>query len=93
MLTEQAEGQLCFTCDKVDAQGAPDTKYIGRGVELKRQMKPVMPPQKAELGEADMKVRGRMWFHVRAAELAAYMLNFIPTPTGAEKNSIGIGAR
>ncbi len=64
------EAELCRECDRVDGDGAPDRRYMGRGEGLQLVRRPLMPPRTAARhGRADGHLHKLAWTLNRMEEL------------------------
>ena len=80
-MTEQPVKMLCCIFDCVLQDGSLDWKYLGKGEQLERKWRPVLPPQAKEDGTADGKMTSLALLHLRFAELAALLFRYAAEPT------------
>ncbi len=64
------EGELCRGCDRVGSDGAPDSRYLGRGEGLRLVLRPMLAPRAmARHGRADAQLHRLAWTLNRVEEL------------------------
>ncbi len=64
------EGELCRECDRVGKDGAPDSRYLGRGEGLRLVLRPMLAPRAmARHGRADAHLHRLAWTLNRVEEL------------------------